>query len=341
MINLLKPALSIVKPVFFVFLAILFFWGCKQKPHWQADISNITKPQVSISRYEQVLFTINPFTMREDIDPYVDEFYFFLGDAIDTPEGQQQLYEYITDPLLREIFIDVQDLWPNTENLEESLSDAFHYYRYHFPDEPLPFLFTYISGMDFNLPVKYAQNHMVIGIDMYLGSDYHNYDQAGIPGYMKHRFTPAHASLDALRMLAEHHIQQHDPKPETFLDFMVYEGKVLYFLDCMFPNHSDTLKVPYTGNQLSWMENNSGYVWSYYLENEMIYSTDRQMINKFIGEAPFTAAFSDKSAPRTGAWMGWQMVREYMRRNSGVSLQELLLEQDSRKILVESRFRPR
>jgi hypothetical protein len=324
-----------------ILVLVLIVSGCQRKPHWQADISGIEPPEVSISRYEQALFNLNPFTLRQDIDPFIDEFYFFLGEEIDTPEGQQQLYDYVTDPFLRDIFLDVQEVWPDTRNLEASFAEAFRYYRHHFPDEPLPRLYTYVSGLDYQMPVKYAENHMVIGIDMYLGSVYHNYQRAGIPTYMTHRFTPAHAAMDAMRMLAEKHLQQWDPQPETFLDFMVYEGKVLFFLDNMFPTHSDTLKMPYTALQLDWIRNNAGQVWSYYIENELIYSTDRQMINKFIGDAPFTAAFGRNSAPRTGAWIGWQIVREYMRRHPEVSLQELLRDQDSRKILMQSRYRPR
>lgn len=341
MLSYIRTFRRIPKPILFFLIPVGLFWGCRQKPHWEADVTATSKPNISISRYEEVLFNLNPFTLREDIDPYIGEFYFFLGEAIDTAEGQEQLFDYITDPFLISIYQDLQEIWSTVDPLETSLSEALRYYQYHFPNHPLPRLYTYISGLDYHLPIKYAEGHMAIGIDMYLGADYPKYAQAGIPQYMRERFTPGHTALDAMRMLAESHLQEKASRPETLLDFMIYEGKVLYFLDCMFPRKSDTLKMPYTTSQLHWMRNNAGPVWAYFIENDMVYSTDRQMINKFVGDAPFTAAFSENSAPRTAAWLGWQMVREYMRRHPEISLQKLLQETDSRKILAASRYRPR
>lgn len=329
------------RSLFFLLLVVLLtLTGCRQKPNWQADISDISKPRLTLNRYEQILFTLNPYTLRQDIEPFIEKYYFFLGDAIDTPEGQQQLFDYVTDPFLRELYLDVQAQWADTTPLEEALSEAFRYYRFHFPDESIPEIYTYISGIDYNMPVLYAENHLVLGLDNYLGVDYENYERVGVPQYMKHRMTPAHAPLDAMRRIAHYHLQQHHLNPETFLEYMIQEGKILYFLDSMFPQVSDTLKVPYTASQLEWMEANDGPVWAYYIENDMLYTTDRQMINKHIGPAPFTAVFSEQSAPRTGAWLGWQMVRKYMDRHPEVSLQDLLREQDARKILQESGYRP-
>ncbi|MFO7977892.1 MAG: hypothetical protein R6U64_04470 [Bacteroidales bacterium] len=319
---------------------LLILSGCRQKPQWQADVSDISRPQLTVSRYEQVLFTLNPYTLRQDIEPFIEKYYFFLGEAIDTPEGQQQLFEYVTDPFLRELYLDVQAQWPDTRSLEDALSEAFRYYRFHFPQENIPEIFTYVSGIDYDMPVLFANDHLVIGLDNYLGEDYENYERIGVPQYMKHRLTPAHAPVDAIRRIAQSHLQQHDSSPETLLDFIIYEGKLLYFLDSMFPLHHDTLKMPYTESQLKWIQNNAGPVWAYYIENDMFYSTDRQMINKHVGPAPFTTAFSEQSAPRTGAWLGWQIVRKYMDRHSQVTLQELLQQQDARKILNESGYRP-
>lgn len=328
------------KGIFFFLLLLLLLSGCRQKPQWQADVSDISQPQLTVNRYEQVLFTLNPYTLRQDIDPFIEQYAFFLGDAIDTPEGQQQLFEYVTDPFLRELYLDVQAQWADTQALVDALNEAFRYYRFHFPEENLPELFTYISGIDYNMPVLYATDHLVIGLDNYLGKDYNNYERVGVPQYMKHRMTPAHAPFDAMRRIAQSHLQRYNQGPETFLDYMIHEGKTLYFLDSMFPRHNDTLKMPYRGDQLEWMQQNAGPVWAYYVENDLFYSTDRQMINKHIGPAPFTAVFSEHSAPRPGSWLGWQIVRKYMARHPQVSLQELLQEQDARKILTESRYRP-
>ena len=127
----------------------------------------------------------------------------------------------------------------------------------------------------------------------------------------------------------------------AFLDFMIYEGKLLYFLDCMMPNHPDSIKIGYTRGQSEWMEMNSSLVWAHFIENQMLYSSDRQTINNFVGDKPFTTAFGNDSPPKTAAFIGWQIVREYMRRNKEVSLPQLLANNNSQEILTKSKYRPR
>ncbi len=325
-----------------LFILVVFsFSDCNRKPHYQADTRGIHIDPIQIDRYEEVLFQINPFMLREEIDPHIETFYFFLGDEIDDPLSQQRLYDYITDPLIKELYIDSREVWYDLSELEAALSRSFQFYRAHFPDEAIPRIYSYISGLDHQLPIKYAENNLVIGLDMYLGRDYHYYRKIGVPVYQTISMDPNYVLPDVMRIIGEKHLQQSMAIPESFLEYMIYEGKLLYFMDCMLPQLADSLKIRYTTDQLTWMQQNRGRVWSYYLENEFLYSSDRQLINRFIGDAPFTSAFSRHSAPRTASWIGWQIVREYMRRHKDVSLQELLSDNDAGKILHESRFRGR
>lgn len=175
---------------------------------------------------------------------------------------------------------------------------------------------------------------------MYLGKDYPLYPKVGVPAYQTFGMQPAFAGIDVMKLMGERLLQEVAEMPERFLDYMVYEGKILYFLDCMLPQHHDTLKMTYTAEQLNWLENNMGRAWSYFLENEMLYSSDRQIIIKFLGDAPFTAPFSRNAPPRTASYIGWQIVRKYMERNPDQGLGELFRENDAQKILNQSGFRP-
>jgi hypothetical protein len=337
----MKHTIHIIQYVCLIVLGVSFLYSCNRKPHYQVSISRVHIDPVSIDRYEEVLFNINPFALREEIEPHIEKFRFFLGDETDDPEHLKPLYDYITDPLIKELYLDTRDIWPDLDALEESLTLAFRYYRAHYHDMPIPRLYSYISGLDHQQPIKYASNHLVIGLDMYLGSDYPKYHRIGVPAYQLLRMDPACVLPDVIRKIGEKHLQESATIPETMLEVMIYEGKLLYFMDCMLPGLNDSLKIGYTGNQTTWMQQNRGMVWSYFLENDMLYSTDRQIINKFSGDAPFTSAFSRNSAPKTAVWVGWQIVREYMRRHPDMSLSQLFREQDARKILHESRYRGR
>jgi hypothetical protein len=63
-------------------------------------------------------------------------------------------------------------------------------------------------------------------------------------------------------------------------------------------------------------------------------------IMRFIGPAPFTSVYTNASPGRTGSWLGWQIVKKYMKKNSGVSLQMLMSDNDYQKILNDSGYSP-
>jgi hypothetical protein len=330
--------------LFLVILFVLFVFGissCKQKPAYHADISNTRIDPVEIQRYDKVLFGIDPENMVEELQPYLDEYYLFLGDEIHTPMGQQQLYDYITDPFIIEVFDDLNQVWDNVASLEQKLTLAFRYFKYHFPDRTIPDVYSYVSGIDFEHPVYYQDDVVVFGLDMFLGRDYHNYDRVGVPTFKRYRFTPEAAPVEIMRTIGRSIIHETAHRPETLLDFMILEGKLIYFLDAMFPDLPDSLKIYYSAEQIQWAQSNEGQAWSFFINNELLYSSDRQMIQKMTGDTPFTAPFSGSSAPRMGIYNGWQIVREYMRRNTDISLNDLIFNQtDARQILQESRYRP-
>ncbi|MEE4177971.1 MAG: hypothetical protein V2I46_10710 [Bacteroides sp.] len=339
----MKIRLNTQNLILILFLFSVVFVSCGgagKKPHYQADISGIKIDPVSINRYEEMLFSLNPFALKEEIQPFIDQYAVFLGEKIETEEGQQQLFDYITDPQIRELYLDTEEVWPDVVTLEGELTEAFRYYRYHFPEQQIPSVFTYISGLDYQYPVKDFEGSLVIGLDMYLGKDYHLYPKVGVPSYQTFGMQPAFVAIDVMKLLGERRLGEMSALPERFLDFMVYEGKILYFLDCMLPQHHDTLKMTYTSEQLGWLQNNMGRAWSYFLENEMLYSSDRQIIIKFLGDAPFTAPFSRNAPPRTASYIGWQIVRKYMEKNPDKGLIDLFRENDAQKILNQSGFRP-
>jgi len=63
-------------------------------------------------------------------------------------------------------------------------------------------------------------------------------------------------------------------------------------------------------------------------------------IKRFIDDGPFTAPFTEDSPARTGAWLGWQIVRSYMKKHPDVKLPELLRNQDYQGILNQSGYQP-
>lgn len=324
-------------------MLVIFVTACStrdRKPFYEADISGIHLDSLQISRYEEVLFSINPFLLRQEIEPYREEFAIFLGPDVDDDQQIERLYDFITDPYIIDLYLDSKEIWEQGDGLEKHFTKAFRYYKYHFPDHEIPHIYTYISGVDYVNPVKYAGNKIVIGLDAYLGAGHKSYDELAIPRYISRWMRPELMIVDVMRSLADARLAETAALAETLLDYMVFHGKRQFLLDCFLPHTHDSLKIAYTHENLQWINNYEGYAWTYKIDNDLLFTTEHKTIKRFIGEAPFTSVFGNNSAPRTGVYIGWKIVRSYMQRNPDVSLDELLAENDARKILAGARYRP-
>jgi uncharacterized protein YjaZ len=123
---------------------------------------------------------------------------------------------------------------------------------------------------------------------------------------------------------------------------MIHEGKKMYLLDLYLPSKSDPIKIGYSKDKFDWATMNEEQVWRYFIENDLLYSTNTQLNKRFIENAPFSKFYlseDTKSPGRIGQWIGWQIVRSYM-VNNDVSLQDLL-SMNEEEIFKNSKYKPR
>ena len=126
---------------------------------------------------------------------------------------------------------------------------------------------------------------------------------------------------------------------EHLLDRMITEGKILYLLDRILPNTNDEFKIGYTAEEIHWCQKHESNLWAYFIENERLYVSDPLVVNRYTRDGPFTSAFGRESPSRTAIWIGWQIVRHYMKNNTETSLKKMLT-LPSEQILQESGYRP-
>ena len=203
-----------------------------------------------------------------------------------------------------------------------------------------------MSGLYYEEPIRYADSLLIISLDMYLGSNYKYYNDVlaaapyNIPAYVQKRFRKDYIMTDCMRAIATTVIDN-SQQSEKFIDYIIYEGKILYFLDAVLPDTPDSLKIYYTPAQMDWCQKNESNIWSFIIDKKLLYSTDPSMITKFCTDGPFTAVFSRQSPSRVGIWIGWQIVRAYMENNKKISIKELFTDQDAQGILTRSKYKPK
>ena len=295
---------------------------------------------VKINRYEKDLFGVSLKTLGKDLKALQPKYRFFLDGNLDDPSNLAQIKSYLTDPLILNLYEDCLKKYPDVNDLDAAFTKAFRYFKLYYPEKKIPKIYTYVSGMDSEMPVKYADSVLIVALDMYLGSSYKNYKMLGLPVYRQYRFRKESILPDCMKESA-YTLIDNSKESKNFLDYILYEGKVLYFLDATLPDIPDSLKINYTSKQMEWCKANESNVWSFIINKKILYSQETTLIMKLLADGPFTAVFSKQSPPKVGVWIGWQIIRSYMNENKSITLKELFQDQNSKNILNKSRYKPK
>jgi len=303
------------------------------------DVSSVDIGLFKIDRYEQDLFALDPENIKEELSSLQQKYWVFLVADLNDSTNLNQIKDFITDPDLIRLYQATEAKYPDLGTLRSELASAMQYFRHYFPTETIPNIYTYISGLQYEYPVQMSEDVMIIGLDLYLGTDFDQYRQIGIPEYKIQRMQPEYISIDFMKELTRKLLPVL-PGSTDFLDEIIAYGKMMYFLDATLPMKADHLKIGYTPEKLKWCNENEGNLWAFIIDNEILFSSDYQIIRKLISDGPFTAEFSKNSPGNIGGWIGWQIVRSYMKNNPQTSLSALFNNQDAREILNVSKYKP-
>lgn len=319
---------------------ILFLlFSCTSENKFDVDISKIPSPEIKIKRYEKAIFAIPPEEFIAQLPKYQEEFPLFISGDLQDTNSLLQLKSFFVDPHMIELNNLVQKNFPNLSHQEAHLDEAFRHLNYYIPELPIPTIYSYVSGLDFKFPIKYANENMLIALDMYLGKETNAYQISGFPKYRNHWSIKEAIVGDAMAELATGLLPEKNPS-DNLLDQMIYEGKKIYFVKCMIPDIADSLLFKYTSSQLKWINEYEGNVWSYIVENQLLYDKSKQVLRKFFEDGPFTDLFAKASPPRLGAFLGWKIIKGYMAEND-FDLKQMMTEDNAQKILKLSLYKPK
>jgi hypothetical protein len=326
-------------------VSIALFSFCCSTREKKIDIGGIDL-DIEILRLDRDLFAIEIDNIPEHLTSVSEkygEFFEVFNHLIirlgshRSPAYPEYLRGFLTDFDIYRLNAEVERIFPDLANISNELELAFKRYMFYFPGYPVPDIFSYISG--FNQSVVTAENILGIGLDKYMGAGHNFYHELQLPYYQRVNMHPGKIPSDCMIAWAMMEFEM-DENAGNLLSHMIHHGKVLYFTDAMLPNQHDTLKAGFSLSGLEWCRKNESQMWTYLVENKLLFSTDARTINRFINPGPFTAEFTRESPGRAAVWLGWQIVRSYMKRNSHISLEELMLDTDYHAILTGARYRP-
>lgn len=260
-----------------------------------------------------------------------------------SPDYEKNITTILQTRDYTELRNDVVKKFATLQPADEQLTDAFRRLKYYYPQTKVPRVIGCITGFAYQTFI--GEGYIGIGLDLFLGADSRFYPalRESIPGYLSRSYTPENIPPRAIEGYVREELLPERNDNASLLARMVYNGKVLYFMDQLLPDVADSLKIDYSSRQYDWARQFEKDTWAYFISENLLYETDYLKVQKYLNPAPFTPGIGahNDSAPKLGVFTGWQIVKEYMEKHPDVTLQQLLAgKDDAQKILNGSGYRP-
>jgi len=313
----------------YLFAFGFLFFSCNKKSKIEREVEKIPVT-MKVYRFEQAFFNATPQELAKVKAEYPDFFPNEIPDAA--------WVEKMQHPQWRQLYQEVEKKYKNFGLQKTEIEDLFKHINYYFPTIKVPQIYTAIGEMDYLNKAIYANDKLVIALELYLGKDHKFYSE--FPTYLRQNFEQRQMLPDIVSSLSYRIVPGSTNK--DLLTLMINSGKELYLKDILLPNYSDAERIGYTEKQVKWCQENESYMWEYFVSNKLLYSTESKLPNRFINLAPFSKFYLeiDNETPgRVGQWVGWQIVRSYMQNNEVSVVQ--LLKADPTDIFEKSKYKPK
>ena len=326
-------------------LLLVLIFACQPNPEEAAYTRPTVEPlaePVKIMRLERQLFEAQS---PDDIKSFLQKNRHFAQNFLMSGQYPSdsvlaaQMYAIIQNPGLDSMYLQAQKQFADLSHWENELSQAFATIKHYWPGFNVPKVVTTVSGLG-AMGNEYAltDSLLVISLDYFLGPEA-SY-RPSFPEYILERFAPEYVVPQAMVLLSTR-FNKVNGADNTLLGDMIYYGKSYYFAKFLLPNTPDSLITGYTAEEQAGVAYNQERIWGHFLEEELLYTTKDEEKRRYLSERPKVPEIGDKAPGRVGYWLGWEIVKAYMREHENTNLKTLMENDNARKLLGEAKFVPK
>jgi hypothetical protein len=334
----------------FVILSAVALVSCGGNP-LDVDVSSVNIEPVKIKRLDKDLFAMDTNRIEEASLPLQKKYGSFFekfvinvindGGTADTTYGQR-LKGFVRDKDMRDVSALISKIYTDEEisKLENELTEAFRHMKFYFPDTSLPKqVLTMMSGFNYN--IVNVDSTLAIGLEAYLGKEAPFYDMMNPPiaAYRKRLMDKNYLLADVVAGWTVYKFDRNDPE-KNLLEAMIKAGKLFYCTKALIPETEDSVIIGYTKSQMEYCDTYGKDLWNHFTQKDRLFSNDLKEIVAYTADGPFTGAISKECPPAIAKYIGYKIVSAYMKKNSKVTLLELMAERDFQKILNKSKYKP-
>jgi len=333
---------------YFVASLLLILFSCSET-NLNVDVSQVNIDAPKLKRLDRDLFQMSSEKFKDQSNKISSEYgpvySKYLMNPLRVNGIEDSLYEksilnFIHDKDVLKAQKNIQAIYTDlkVDEIQQSIFDCMKHFNYYFPNRRLPKQMVYcVTG--WNYAFAYVDESFLIGLDMYMGASSEFYSMLAYPNYQVRKMSSDYILPDLARgwILTEF---DNSEAENTLLHHSIFYGKLFYATNALLPSSHDSLLIGYTGKQLEYCKQYEKKLWGYFAEKNRLFDNNLELVRELTSDGPFTGSISKDCPPRIAMWMGWQIVRSYMKNNKEVSLEELMMEKNASKILTKSKYRP-
>jgi hypothetical protein len=324
--------------------ATILFLSCNSAQK-TPDISAIDVPLTTI-RFEQSFFSIDTLRLDVSLQKLAGQEPLFTQDFLynilaTTPQtAAKDVPQFMS--AYQSMYKQTSTQFASIKTEEDAIKQGLKYVKYYFPDYKLPTkLITFIGPIN-SFGNIITIDALAIGLQMYLGKNDPIYlseeGQSLYPTYLSRRFEKSYMATNCMKNILDDMFPLQDAGA-PLCEQMVEAGKCLYFLKQVQPNAPDSIVTGYTSAQLEGCYKSEKDIWSFFVQNNLLYQKDPSLIGDYMTDGPNTAVFGDGSPGFIGQFVGYRIVEAWLQKNKALTLDKVM--QTPAKIIFEqAKYKP-
>ena len=212
-----------------------------------------------------------------------------------------------------------EEVWNQLDKTEE----GFKHLKYHFEELDLPKQIILINKMFSGIELDESQ--VSVGLEKYINQETKIIKE--IPSEELFQWQKEAMNIEFLaRDIIFRWIQASlfEEKDENLAFHIIQAGKLLYILNAAFPNEDGAYIMRYSPEDYSWAIDNETPFWEYLVREEMLFKNNVRDKTNFLNEGPYTIGLPEKGPDRLGQFLGFRIVKQFMKSNKELTLQDLI-----------------
>lgn len=307
--------------IYKVFLCYFFIilLGCESK---------ILNENVVIHRFENEFYN----SSENDLQILINKYPYLFPSQFPTENWKS----FLKDSTRLSVFKRTSKVFEDLSKESKEMSQIFNRLENIFPKFTKPKVITLNSQTEYENRIIYADSLLLISLDSYLGSNFY----PDLPEYLSFNMKKEYISNDISEKISKNFIQKATDR--TLLSEMIYHGKILFLNRHLTPFNQEYLIFHSAQSKIKWAEDNEFNIWSFFIENDLLFSTRNDLKSRFISSAPFSKFNLDidkKSPGSIGKWIGYKIVNSYM-NNNNITINNFLIK-DYYEIFMKSKYKPK